>query len=174
MLSRDHTRPGPQMSAQRAASRFDVAQVWCAVSQRRWHRNDGHIEFGEIGSVGGGLVAGGERSGERLVADVANEALSGAQRGDPLLRNIETNHVEADLDRAHRDWQADITLTNDNHFGRTLPQALYEITHLVSNPFLPLRRRHAQVRPRDTIGGGARGHESAEATWSRFQVLIVR
>ena len=81
-----------------AAGVLDERQVGQAVTQGSGHADHGDVEALEAGRVGRREVALVQRPRQFLVGDVADVALTGEQRLDPLDRRLESDDREPDLD----------------------------------------------------------------------------
>ena len=92
-----------------------------ALAQRRRHR-DHRRRRSRARSSGssGGVVARVERRAELLVADVLDVGTAGAQRVDPVGRDVVADDAEAHLGGPHRQREPDVALADDHDLGGAL------------------------------------------------------
>lgn len=108
------------MCPERAASIFDVGKIRGTITQRRRHADHRNVKPRKIGSVIRRQISGLQRSGNGLVADIADEALAAGERCDAFGRDVESDDVKSDFDGTHRDGEPDVALTNDDDLGGSI------------------------------------------------------
>ena len=112
----DHGCADFQVRPEQQPGGLDEGEVGLAVAQRRRHRDDGHVEPGDLVGVAGRSVRpGGEGLGQPGVGYVLDTGLPADQAIDDALVGAVSDDREADFGGSDGHRLADVALAHDDH-----------------------------------------------------------
>jgi hypothetical protein len=135
----DHRAPRRHVLCESVGCAQDVGQVGHTLTQRGRHGDHGHVESIEVGGRGARTVpTRRQRTRYVGVGDVVDVRRAGCEAVDLAGVEIEADHVEAHLDRPHRQRQADVALADDHQLV---------VRHVAHTPLVSIDARPAIMHP---------------------------